>query len=44
MHQALGFRTVGIRHRVGKMTYGPLANTWRDVIAIERRSEVAGTD
>jgi phosphinothricin acetyltransferase len=44
MHQALGFRTVGVRHRVGKMTYGPLANTWRDVIAIERRSEVAGTD
>jgi phosphinothricin acetyltransferase len=44
VHQTLGFRTVGIRHRVGKMTHGPLANTWRDVIAIERRSETVGAD
>ncbi|MDX6236651.1 MAG: hypothetical protein QOG10_1466 [Kribbellaceae bacterium] len=44
LHQSLGFRTVGTRQRGGKMTYGPLAGSWRDVIAIERRSEIAGTE
>jgi hypothetical protein len=24
------------------MTYGPLAGQWRDVIMIERRSDIAG--
>jgi hypothetical protein len=26
------------------MTYGPLADQWRDVIMIERRSTVTGRD
>jgi phosphinothricin acetyltransferase len=43
LHHALGFRTVGTRERVGLMTYGPMAGTWRDVIAIERRSATVGT-
>ncbi|MGI8701472.1 MAG: GNAT family N-acetyltransferase [Nocardioidaceae bacterium] len=38
VHAAAGFRVVGVRERLGKMTYGPLAGQWRDVVAIERRS------
>lgn len=37
-----GFREVGRRKKIGKMTYGYLAGTWRDVILVERRSNVAG--
>jgi L-amino acid N-acyltransferase YncA len=33
LHQALGFRTVGIRERIGK-----LDGVWRDTVLIERRS------
>ena len=42
LHAAAGFRTVGMRERVGKMGYGPYAGQWRDVIIIERRSTTAG--
>jgi phosphinothricin acetyltransferase len=36
LHHAAGFRTVGIRERVGRhVTQG---NRWRDVVFIERRS------
>ena len=38
LHESLGFRTVGTRERVGLMTHGPLAGTWRDVILLERRT------
>ncbi|MFF4621614.1 arsenite methyltransferase [Nonomuraea jabiensis] len=38
LHQALGFRVVGTRERVG-CHHG----AWRDVLTIERRSTVAGT-
>lgn len=38
LHRAAGFREVGVRERVGRMTYGPLAGQWRDVVFIERRS------
>jgi len=44
LHRELGFRTVGTRERVGKMGYGPYAGQWRDVVMIERRSALAGTD
>ncbi|MES1212705.1 MAG: N-acetyltransferase family protein [Leifsonia sp.] len=44
LHRELGFRTVGIRERVGKMAYGPYAGQWRDVVMIERRSALAGID
>lgn len=42
LHEAVGFRTVGIRHRLGRMDHGPLAGQWRDVVLLERRSERAG--
>ncbi len=44
LHEKAGFRIVGIRQRVGKMTYGPLGGQWRDVIMIERRSTTTGRD
>ena len=37
LHQALGFRVVGTRERVGRHH-----GVWRDVILLERRSTVAG--
>ena len=39
-----GFKEVGRREKVGKMTYGELAGTWRDVVLVERRSKVTGID
>jgi phosphinothricin acetyltransferase len=38
LHQQGGFRTVGIRERMGEM-----AGRWRDVVLMERRSKVVGT-
>jgi L-amino acid N-acyltransferase YncA len=35
-HHAAGFRTVGVRERVGR--HESLGNRWRDVVFIERRS------
>jgi len=43
VHEAAGFRRVGIRQRLGLMRYGPLAGHWRDVVLVERRSTVVGT-
>lgn len=37
LHKACGFREVGRRERLGRM-----GNRWRDVILLERRSNVAG--
>jgi L-amino acid N-acyltransferase YncA len=42
LHQALGFETVGLRRRLGKMRHGPLAGRWRDVLSLERRSSRVG--
>jgi len=39
-----GFKQIGRREKIGKMTYGDLAGTWRDIILVERRSAVSGTD
>jgi phosphinothricin acetyltransferase len=36
LHHACGFRTVGVRHRVGR--HAAQNNRWRDVVFIERRS------
>ena len=44
MHRSAGFRVVGTRERVGRMSYGPMAGRWRDVVFIERRSDRAGAD
>lgn len=43
LHRAAGFRVIGTRERLGQMTAGPLAGTWRDVLLLERRSSVVGT-
>jgi len=37
LHQSLGFRQVGLRERLGQ-----LAGQWRDVVLMERRSQVVG--
>ena len=37
-----GFREVGRREKIGKMTFGDFTGQWRDVILMERRSAVAG--
>ncbi|PPF28057.1 N-acetyltransferase [Rathayibacter tritici] len=37
LHDRAGFRRVGIRERIARMTYGPEAGRWRDTILIERR-------
>lgn len=42
LHAAHGFRIVGWRDRIARMTYGPLAGHWRDTLLIERRSDTAG--
>lgn len=42
MHEYAGFRIVGIRERVGLMSYGPMEGAWRDVVFIERRSATIG--
>ena len=38
LHQACGFREVGIRERLGE-----LHGVWRDVVLLERRSTLVGT-
>ena len=37
LHAAVGFRTVGTRSRLGRMSHGPLAGRWRDVVLLEHR-------
>ncbi len=44
MHKKHGFRVLGIREKVGKMTFGELQGKWRDVVLMERRSKIAGID
>jgi L-amino acid N-acyltransferase YncA len=38
LHENLGFRQVGYREKIGKMS-----GIWRDTILLERRSKTAGT-
>ena len=40
LHQAVGFRVLGIHHRLGRAADG----RWRDVVLLERRSSVVGVD
>jgi L-amino acid N-acyltransferase YncA len=40
LHQACGFRLVGVSQRIGQMPDG----RWRDVVLFERRSAVVGVD
>ena len=37
LHAAAGFRTVGTRRRLGRISYGPMAGRWRDVVLREAR-------
>ena len=39
IHEKCGFRTLGVRERLGK-----LAGAWRDVVLMERRSHTVGTE
>ncbi|TNM69242.1 N-acetyltransferase family protein [Streptomyces sp. NP160] len=43
LHAAAGFRTVGVRERLGLMSHGPEAGRWRDVVLLERRSDLVAT-
>jgi phosphinothricin acetyltransferase len=42
LHEKFGFRRVGFRERVGYMLVGPYAETWRDIVLLERRSKIVG--
>jgi phosphinothricin acetyltransferase len=42
VHLAAGFQVVGTRERLGRMSYGPMADRWRDVVMVERRSRRVG--
>jgi len=44
LHRRHGFREVGRREKVGKMNFGQLKGTWRDVVLMERRSKIVGID
>ncbi len=36
-HAAAGFRVVGTRERLGRLTHGPRAGSWLDVVLLEKR-------
>jgi L-amino acid N-acyltransferase YncA len=40
LHHGVGFRTIGVQRRLGQDAQG----RWRDVVLLERRSEVVGRD
>ena len=44
LHKRYGFRDVGRREKLSKMTYGPHKGMWRDVVLMERRSKSVGID
>lgn len=44
LQQRHGFRIVGIREKIGRMTHGPLAGQWCDTVLLERRSRSVGTE
>ncbi len=44
IHKKLGFREIGYREKLGKMSYGPFKGKWRDVVLFERRSRITGVD
>ena len=38
LHERAGFRMIGRRESIARMTYGPHVGQWRDTILLERRS------
>lgn len=44
LQQRHGFKIIGRRERIGRMTHGPLAGQWCDTVLLERRSPTVGRD
>jgi L-amino acid N-acyltransferase YncA len=44
LHEQCGFERLGVRRGLGKMSHGPMAGRWRDVVQMERRSTLVGID
>ncbi len=44
LHGQLGFRVVGTRERIARMSHGPNAGKWQDTLLLERRSGMVGRD
>jgi L-amino acid N-acyltransferase YncA len=44
LQQRHGFKIVGRRERIGRMTHGPLAGQWCDTLLLERRSPRVGRE
>lgn len=40
LHERAGFRIVGRRERIARMSHGPSSGQWRDTLLIERRSTI----
>ena len=41
-HQRFGFRLMGWREKIAWMSYGPMANQWRDMVIMEQRITTVG--
>ncbi|MEQ8391719.1 MAG: N-acetyltransferase family protein [Thalassospira sp.] len=44
LHHKLGFETVGRKRGLGRMSYGPMKDQWRDVMLLQRRSTTVGVE
>lgn len=44
LHARHGFEALCVRRRLGRMSYGPMAGCWRDVVLMERRSPTVGRE
>jgi phosphinothricin acetyltransferase len=42
LHLKHGFREVGLREKLGRMEFGEFKGKWRDVLLLERRSQIVG--
>jgi phosphinothricin acetyltransferase len=36
LHRSRGFKEIGVAHTMAKMTYGPMAGSWRDIVSFEK--------
>lgn len=44
LHRRFGFRHMGTREKIARMSHGPMANQWRDTVILQRRSTVVGVE
>ncbi|MFI5335914.1 MAG: GNAT family N-acetyltransferase [Opitutales bacterium] len=44
LQQRHGFLIVGLRRKIGRMSYGPMSGRWCDTLLLERRSTRIGLD